>query len=207
MSSRRLVIAIDCDDVLVHTLQPTVEDYNLRFGTRLRLSDMYRPARVDTWGTDDDEVAMARVTEYIKSNAFAQIKPYDAAIQAVAYLAKHHELHLVTGRSDFLESVTTKMLTTYFPGCFQSVEHTNYITMSTSTAKTRTKGEVCAQIGADILIDDHITHGESVIAAGVERVIVFGDYPWNQHDSLPEGMVRCIDWNETLMEIEKIANQ
>lgn len=207
MPTRRLVIAIDCDDVLVHTLQATVSDYNKRFGTNLQLSDMYQPARLATWGTDDDDEAMARVTDYIKSDDFAQIKPYDEAIRSVKLLAEQHELHLVTGRSDFLESVTMNMLDTYFPGCFQSVEHTNYIVMSTSTAKTRTKGEVCAQIGADILIDDHITHGESVIAAGVKRVIVFGDYPWNQHDALPRGMVRCVNWSETLAEIEQVASR
>lgn len=207
MPTRRLVIAIDCDDVLVHTLQATVSDYNKRFGTNLQLSDMYQPARLATWGTDDDDEAMARVTDYIKSDDFAQIKPYDEAIRSVKFLAEQHELHLVTGRSDFLESVTTNMLDNYFPGCFQSVEHTNYIVMSTSTAKTRTKGEVCAQIGADILIDDHITHGKSVIAAGVKRVIVFGDYPWNQHDALPRGMVRCVNWGETLAEIEQVASR
>lgn len=207
MPTRRLVIAIDCDDVLVHTLQATVSDYNKRFGTNLQLSDMYQPARLATWGTDDDDEAMARVTDYIKSDDFAQIKPYDEAIRSVKFLAEQHELHLVTGRSDFLESVTMNMLDTYFPGCFQSVEHTNYIVMSTSTAKTRTKGEVCAQIGADILIDDHITHGKSVIAAGVKRVIVFGNYPWNQHDALPRGMVRCVNWGETLAEIEQVASR
>lgn len=40
---RRLVIAIDCDDVLVPTAGAIVSDYNTRFGTQLEPKHMYRP--------------------------------------------------------------------------------------------------------------------------------------------------------------------
>jgi 5'(3')-deoxyribonucleotidase len=204
---KRLVIAIDCDDVLISTAQNTVNDYNDKFGTSLKLVDFYGGATMATWGTDDYDVAVARVNDYISSDIFAKLKPYPDAIVAIRQLAKNHELHLVTGRSDFLEPVTARMLATYFPNCFQSIEHTNFIIMSTSTAKKRTKGEVCMNLKADILIDDHIAHGENVIAAGLKEMIVFGNYPWNQNNALPKGMVRCVNWDETVREIEEIASR
>ena len=207
MLKRRLIIAIDCDDVIVATAEGVIKNYNQQYHTHLGLSDMYTPATLDVWGTDSDDVAIERVNDYIRSDTYAQQIPSKDTVGAINQLAKQHELHLVTGRPDFLEMVTKTMLETYFPGCFQSVEHTNFIVASTSTAKKRTKGEVCAQIGADVLIDDHIIHGESVMEAGLQEVIVFGDYPWNQREQLPAGMVRCADWQATVREIEKIANK
>jgi hypothetical protein len=95
------------------------------------------------------------------------------------------------------------MLDKYFPGCFTSIEHTNYFHQS----KSRSKGEVCQQIGADVLVDDHIVHGESVLSHGVERVIVFGNYPWNASDKLVQGMIRCNDWSAVEQEIERMSRE
>ena len=206
MSSRRLVIAIDCDDVLIPTSLITVDHYNQKYGTDLQPVDFYGPATKDTWGTDDNDVAIGRVNEYTQSvEGFVQLVPFPEAILAVKALALKHELHLVSGRSGSLESVTKKMVAEYFPGCFKSIEHTNYMVLSNSVHERRTKGEVCLQLGADILIDDHIAHGENVIKAGVKRVILFGDYPWNQHEALSDGIIHCVDWDSTVREIDKIA--
>jgi 5'(3')-deoxyribonucleotidase len=206
MSSRRLVIAIDCDDVLIPTSLATIDHYNHKYGTNLQPVDFYGPATIGTWGTNDDDVAIGRVNEYTQSaEGFIKLVPFPEAILAVKALALKHELHLVSGRSGFLESVTNKMVAEYFPNCFKSIEHTNYMSLSTSEHKRRTKGEVCLQLGADLLIDDHIAHSENVIKHGVKRAILFGDYPWNQHDVLLDGIVHCVDWDSTVMEIEKIA--
>lgn len=205
MSGRRLVIAIDCDDVLVPSAQDVITAYNNQFGTDLTLTDWYKPVTYSQWGTSEEGVAIARVHEYMRSFEHAQLIPDPKAVMAVRELVKHHELHLVTGRPEYMEATTMKMLGIYFPGYFQSIEHTNF--HAVGDKKSRTKGEVCAQIGANILIDDHIVHGESVIEAGVQRVMVFGDYPWNRREALPRGMVRCYDWKSVLREIDEFAKQ
>ncbi len=56
-----------------------------------------------------------------------------------------------------------------------------------------------------MLIDDHIVHGESVLAAGVKEVIVWGDYPWNRADILVPGMTRSTSWEQVLREVERVA--
>lgn len=200
---RRLVIAVDCDDVLIPTLEHTAAHCNRVYGTRLQLKDFYVPVKKEAWGTDDEQEVENRVRKYIGSEEFAQIKPFEDAIKSVAKLATLHELHLVTGRVTELESATKVLLDKYFTGCFTSIEHTNYFHQS----KSRSKGEVCQQIGADVLVDDHIVHGESVLSNGVERVIVFGNYPWNASDRLVEGMVRCNDWNAVEAEIERMSRE
>jgi 5'(3')-deoxyribonucleotidase len=201
------VIAIDCDDVLMPTSQNIIDDYNERFGTKLTLHDMYQPARVETWGTDSDDVAIERVNEFLRSDKHAAIMPSERAIHAVKQLAGVHELHLVTGRADFLQDVTKRMLEQYFAGCFTTIEHTNFITSSTSSVIRRSKGDVCAAIGAHLLIDDHAGHGEGALRTVVERVVLFGEYPWNSPHILPAGMVRCLDWDSVITEIEAYANR
>lgn len=200
---RKLIIAIDCDDVLVPTLEATVVAYNKTYGTTLELKDFYGAATLETWGTDSEEEAVRRVTEYLSGEEFSSVKPFPDAIEAVAKLATHHELHLVTGRSDDLEHVTRATLETYFPGCFTTIEHTNYF----HGHKKRSKGEVCAALGADVLIDDHVDHGQSVLDHGVKEVIVFGSYPWNLDKQLSDRMTRCLNWTEVMTEIERISHE
>ncbi len=205
VAKRRLIIAVDCDDVLVPTAAAIINDYNHRFNTSLELSDFYSVDANIRWGTTDRDVVMKRVSEFLHSEEHAEVRPFPDAVTAIAELAKVHELHLVTGRAGFLDQMTKHTIDTYFPGCFQSIEHTNFIVASDSGLQTRSKGEVCAQLGADVLIDDHIVHGESVLEAGVQRVIVFGSYPWNQGDIPASGMVRCVDWSSVVQEINQIA--
>ncbi|HSW78353.1 MAG TPA: hypothetical protein VLG36_06170 [Candidatus Chromulinivoraceae bacterium] len=208
MRGRRLVIAIDCDDVLMPTSQNIIDDYNERFGTKLTLRDMYQPARLETWGTSSDDQAIERVNEFLRSDKHAAIAPSEQSVRAVHQLADIHELHLVTGRADFLQDVTKRMLERYFKDCFVSVEHTNFIVSSTSTVTRRSKGDVCNSIGAQVLIDDHMGHGEEALrAAGVERVVLFGEYPWSSDRTLLPDMVRCLDWSAVISEIESYANR
>lgn len=206
MLSKRLIIAIDCDDVLLPTSQAIISDYNRRFGTSLTLEDMYQPATLDRWGTDEDDVAIERVNEFLRSEEHARLAPDPEAIKGIHSLAERHELHLITGRADFLKEATAQLLDTYFKGCFRSIEHTNYIVASTSTAVRRSKGDVCASINATVLIDDHLVHAEDALRT-LERVIVFGDYPWNRRDTLLDGMVRCSDWLSVVKEIELYASR
>lgn len=208
MQGKRLVIAIDCDDVLMPTSQNIIKDYNERFGTKLTLHDMYKPARMETWGTGNDDVAIERVNGFLRSDKHAAIAPSEQSMRAVRQLAGAHELHLVTGRADFLQDVTKRMLERYFKDCFTSIEHTNFIVSSTSTVARRSKGDVCASIGAQVLIDDHMGHGEEALrVGGVERVVLFGEYPWSSDRVLSPGMVRSLDWNDVIFEIESYANR
>lgn len=198
--SKRLVIAVDCDDVLMPTAERIVTAYNRDYGTHLQLEHFYSPATLDTWGTDNDQVAIERVGRFLRSSEFAGLEPYPEAILAIQKFAANHELHLVTGRPDYLEPVTRKTLDQYFPGCFMSVEHTSYY----EGKNKRSKGEVCAKLNADVLVDDHIAHGMSVLESGLQAVIVFGQYAWNQGNILP-GMTRCADWLFVESEIDRIA--
>ena len=206
---RRLVIAIDCDDVLTDTLPQVVEDFNKTYGTQVELKHMYVDHNkiAAVFGAKTGQEAIQRFHSIYKRKGYYEaLKPIDGAVEAIKSLAQQHELHIVTGRQSFLEAATRHTLDTYFPGMFKSVEHTNYYKDDNEAAGIhRSKAEVCLQIGADILIDDHVVHGEDVLNAGVEQVILFGEYPWNQRDELVPGMVHCVNWQEALRRVEEIS--
>lgn len=202
MAKERLVWAIDCDDVIVPTAEVIINAYNERYGTNVALSALYDNA--DSWGAPSPDHAVRRVGDLLREGITADVAPTKETIDALTYLASMDELHLVTGRQTYLEETTHRMLDEYLPGVFQTVEHTNYYAEEGSGLVTRTKGEVCAAIGAQILLDDHIAHGNSVIESGLKEVIIWGDYPWNRTQKLGQGMVRCASWEEVFRERQRI---
>lgn len=202
---KKLVIAIDCDDVLLPSVPAIVAYYNATYGTNASDDDFYNEDPV-LWGVGDSEEKYGRIREYLRSKEFAEaVRPFDDAIKAVRTLARSHELHLVTGRSQTVDMATDAMLDTYFKDLFVSVEHVGPVQLPDGSYTKRTKGEVCTSIGADILIDDNLHHARNVLDSGTEHVILFGEYGWNKGEDL-EGAARCKDWNEVMNLIAELEH-
>jgi 5'(3')-deoxyribonucleotidase len=203
---RRLVIAIDCDDVLVPTAHDLIDHYNKTYGTSIDETDYYVDSEATNkrFGVDSLNVAIQRFNKRLMMPEHQNIAPYPDAVDSVNRLAQKHELHLVTGRQDFMEPVTQSMLDVYFPGCFGTVEHTNYITANQKAVR-RSKGEVCLELGADIMVDDHIDHIRTVIDAGIPHGILFGSFDWGNRGKLPRNTSRCIDWLTVEKEVARLA--
>ena len=186
---KRLIIAIDCDDVIVPTVALHLDHYNKTYGTHIEPKDFYSND-LSLWDVPDTATAIRRVEDYTKTPEYQHAKPFTESIDAIRELGKYHELHLVTGRPDFLTTATTNMLTQYFPDLFSSLEFTNFF-----HEKARSKADVCTQLNADYLIEDHLHHAQLVAACGT-KVLLFGDYPWNQTDKpLPANITRVPDWS------------
>lgn len=90
--ARRLVIAFDCDDVLIPTAEPTVKNYNDRFGTNLKLQHFYGHDDLTPWGGVAYDEAIGRVFDFLRSEEYAPIAPYVDAIEAIRSLAKDTEV-------------------------------------------------------------------------------------------------------------------
>jgi 5'(3')-deoxyribonucleotidase len=190
---KKLVIAVDCDDVLVGTFPVIIDDYNRRHGTYITLADAYSDD-LNVWGVKSDDEAIHRVFQLWRDNGYEDLLPVHQAVEVLNELKQRHELHLITGRADFLQEGTRRWIEKNLPNIFASMEFTNYIVPTIETHISRSKLEVCKAIGADVLIDDHFHHAQQV-AAGDVTVLLFGDYPWNRVEgSLPTGIVRVKDW-------------
>lgn len=194
MSSEGVKVAVDLDDVVVDTAEHVIQHYNAKYGTEVTLEDFYKPNISEVWGTPDDETAVQRVNEYLLTEEYHELLPGDGALYGLSNIKERgYEPYIVTGRPNFVEEATRRYLMRHFPNVFHGVEFTNYF----SADLRRDKGEICRRLGAEIGIDDHIDHARSMAAAGIE-VILFGNYPWNQTDELPEGVTRCVNWPAVL---------
>ena len=202
---KRLVIAIDCDDVLLPSAPAIVAAYNRTFATTVHVDQFYDEDPV-LWGVADNEEKYERIREYFRSDEFARdVQPFKEAIDAVRDLAKRHELHMVTGRSQTVDEVTVAMTERHFSGSFTSIEHVGSIRRSDGTYVRRSKGEVCSALNVDILIDDNLTHARSVLDAGIEHVLLYGEYGWNKDEELA-GAIRCLSWNDVTRRINEIEH-
>ena len=190
----RLVIAVDCDDVLLPSAARIVELYNQKFGTAVSLAD----SQTDTpdWQASRQEIG-ERIYDIQLSDEYLKTRPYQQAIDTCRQLAEIHDLHLVTARPGRIMSTTIDMLERYFKGVFQEIEHVGL---------DGNKGETCRRLQADVLIDDNYTHLETAKVCGVANRIWFGDYPWQGEVATVSHTLRCKDWYELGREIEKIAS-
>lgn len=189
-TKKKSVIAIDIDDVIIETSPHLVTYYNRTFGTNVAVKDMY-PSNLRPWGVSDKAAWVKRVEAYLATEEFQSISPSPETVASLVRLARSNVLHVVTGRSIALELLTNNMVNKFFPGIFHSVIFTGLLD------KKRGKAEVCQELGAEFLIEDHLGHALPVAETGI-NVLLFGDYPWNQADELPSNVVRVKDWTAVL---------
>lgn len=191
--AKKRIIAVDVDDVLLDSAWHIINYYNETHGTDIQLQDMYS-RDTTVWGVSDIDIAIRRVDVYLTSEAYTNLAPMPEAVRAISRLSSAHELHVVTGRGDFIAEPTRQWLRRHFADAFQTVEFTNFIRPSDGQVKSRPKADVCSQIGADMLIDDHLHHAQAVAAAGMGVILL--DRPWNQSETLPTGVTRVGSWPE-----------
>lgn len=193
---KRLVVAIDCDDVIIPSTEHIVAEYNCRFTTSVPLVSAH-DGKDPNWQASREEIAK-RIYEIQQSDAYRKTSPFQDAVESCKKLASVHELHLVTARPESLLDVTRTMVNEYFPKVFTSIEHVGL---------GGDKGKMCKAIGADVLVDDNVKHLESARRSGISNLLWFGDYEWNQSEQEPAGVLRCINWAAVVQQIEHIANE
>ena len=184
------VLAIDIDEVLFPLVPELAAYHNAQHGTSLAASDFVSYDLDKVWGgTVADAVA--------KVNAFfavdhLHIEPIKGAIDSLRLLAEYFQLIVITSRHDSLTDATYAWIDRYFADLFETV-----ILAGNHHAggDVKTKVSLCRELGAVALIDDSLRYVLECSDVG-QRAILFGDYPWNQADKLPEGVVRARDWNE-----------
>ena len=62
-----------------------------------------------------------------------------------------------------------------------------------ANSEARSKGEICAELGAQYLVDDNVNNCQNAAEYGVEPLL-FGSYGWN--DAAPSGLRRFGTWAE-----------
>ena len=192
----QLVIAIDCDDVLIPTTPYFVRAYNERYGTHATLQDARTP-NPEIWGASEQDI-LHRWHQLTENQEYRELKPSLEDVQVLRRLADSHVLHLVTARKDSEREFTQKVISQSLDGIFNAMDFVGW---------DGSKGDICQRIQADVLIDDNGHHLLDALGCGLPNgsAILFGDYPWNVDYRDQAGVVFCKNWLEVEREIERIA--
>ena len=202
---RRLRIAVDVDDVLAENAAGIVAFSNQRWGTNLTVDD-YDEHWAKMWQVDNAEVER-RTAEIVSTSLSAGYGHIGGALEVLERLAQHHHLMIATSRCLQVKGDTIAWIDEHFPGIFAStaVYFSGIWHELTNDSHRATKAELMTQINADVLIDDQLKHCQAVAAHG-RNALLFGDYAWNQAAVLPAGVVRCTNWYDVEVAIERLAS-
>lgn len=193
---RRLVIAVDCDDVLVPTTPFFVSHYNQRYGTNVQLADSHTESD-DIWGVSHAQM-LERFAEVMQTDEYRKLGPSAEEAAILRELAQDHELHLVTARKEEERAFTKQLLDTQLPGVFTSMEFVGW---------RGSKGVICQSVNADVLVDDNARHLRDALECGLPAggALLFGNYAWNKTAGESEDLFVCTDWRAVKDRIDEIA--
>lgn len=186
------ILAIDIDEVLFPFLPELIKHHNQVYGTNFRLEQFDTYDFYKVWGGTSNQTVQ-KVHAFLKLPQ-THIEPLEQATQAIATLKQHYQLVVITSRDKQLEERTRQWLIYHFPDTFHDIilAGNHYTGLD-----FRTKIEVCRELGAVCLIDDSLRYVTECSREGF-KAILFGDYPWNQADELPSGVVRSADWSQAV---------
>lgn len=189
-------IGIDLDDVLADMMPVLLTYHNDVYGTTLTKDDIWSYRFWDVLQVSQEE-AIKRVFDFERSSRMLTILPLPGAVQAVETLGDNHELSIITARdSEFAES-TKHWLARHFPDVFSGIHFANHYS---STSTPRSKGDICKEIGIEVMIDDSFSN--VVSCHGVCQSTLLFDAPWNVHEQLLDGMHRVASWHDIVEKIQ-----
>lgn len=188
------VLALDIDDVAVKHVEGFIKWSNATYGTNLTVDD-YSEAWHEIWGIDLEETE-ARKKLFFTDQIVGTFEVIEGAGEGITALSAAKRIVGVTSRRESLKAITEQALEIIAPGAVDKVVFATYF--RDGHKFTRSKAEICSQIEATHLIDDHLKHCLAVSKVGVNAVL-FGEYAWNlSEEELPDNISRARNWSEVL---------
>ncbi|KAI8837057.1 hypothetical protein BC829DRAFT_421595 [Chytridium lagenaria] len=195
--SSKPVLAVDLDEVLCGTSLCSRGTFIMNdLKTNLEVRDFVSYNYDQVWGGTPLE-AIEKIRQFYDSDHFSErMQPVPGAIEALQKLQPHYDLIIVTSRQEVVHEETHRFVNTYFNGVFKEIHFANHHLTPEEAAnmRMRKKSEVCKEIGADILIDDALSHALDCLLFDHE-----GAYMWNklpEDTELPSNVVRVHDWSD-----------
>jgi uncharacterized HAD superfamily protein len=190
-------IGIDIDDVLSASAEGFVSYSNQRYGLQLVPEDYTEDWR-QVWRVDLAE-AEQRANDFHESGVVSDYLAVAGAQPVLRSLKERYRLIAVTSRRNSIAAHTLDWLDRHYPDTFEDVVFAGIFdaTKLHVDMLRQTKADILRQHLASYLVDDQLKHCLAAAQAGIASVL-FGDYSWNQANSLPEGVTRCASWAAVL---------
>jgi uncharacterized HAD superfamily protein len=191
-----MIIGIDIDEVLSEMIEHFLEYNNRIYGTKYKKEDMFDYNIENVMKLTEAQVLQIFV-QFHDSPEFHAIRTKEGSEDAISRLAKKHELHVITARTNDIKEDTHKWLEKNFPEAFKHVHFAN----DRWNTGTQTKDELCNDLKIQIMVEDNFNFAKKIAARGIKVLLMDG--PWNQIETLPENVIRVKNWKEA----EKIINE
>ncbi len=188
------VLAVDVDEVLYPFMELFVDYHNQNHGTNGVVSDFPDYHIQENLGITKEQ-KVERLGYFLEQGGFTSGVPVEHSQDALKMLSERFEIVVVTSRWQEWEESTVKWLSEHYPNIFGRIEYANSIAWHRGDKYD--KDAICKELGAVAFIDDALDNVEKVAATGIKSLL-FGDYPWNQSDKLPDNVQRVKDWDEVL---------
>jgi 5'(3')-deoxyribonucleotidase len=185
-------IAIDVDEVLADYAAEFVIISNKLWGTEFSVED-YHEDWLGLWGVDMDE-AVARGRVMLEDRMHERLRHNDEAVDVLNRLAENYNLIVLTARNMAAKDLTLEWLGRHYP--MIAPENVNFAGIWDNPkpdAAKQTKGSIAKRLGVQYLIDDQLKHCLAASEHDI-KALLFGDYRWNQADSLPGNVTRVSNW-------------
>ncbi len=192
------VIAIDIDEVIADTTEAVRLITNKRTG--IDLPPEAYAIHADYWGYyesvwkhhDVYDITFKEIHEELTTDHLA-VKILPAAEFALGRLMKKYDVVFVTARNDDRRADTHEWFNAWLPELKPNVYFSNYL----DEARRVSKGELCKELGAELLIDDNFDHCLSAVESGL-KAILFGNYGWQYKAEAHDSIVVCKNWQAVL---------
>ncbi|KAK9830735.1 hypothetical protein WJX74_004534 [Apatococcus lobatus] len=199
-------VAVDVDEVLARFLPSLNRFVKERYNIVFALSDysVYEFHRV--WRCDRD-TARNIVHEFFGSKHFIHgIRPIPGAFQSLQRLKQHCELVVVTSRQNAIQDATRAWLDQHYPQTFREVFFGNHFAKE---GATRTKSDICREVGASVLVDDNPGYAVDCATAGLQ-VLLYDwqmSYPWNRPcPELDHPLIQRVgDWRQVEHALKQLS--
>ena len=192
----RKKIAIDIDDVVAMTTEAVRIWANRETGVVLQPED-YFLTEGGYWNYYEAVWERHGIADKLSFGDFldnmdkdqSHIAALHDARRVIAQLKKTYDVVFITARRLVHKDSTRQWLDATIDATIPLYLSQNPF----ANEAAQSKGEICAELGVDILIDDNVDNCQSALQYGVEAIL-FGNYGWNAEP--PADVLRCVSWRD-----------
>ncbi|MCA9327102.1 hypothetical protein KDA14_01085 [Candidatus Saccharibacteria bacterium] len=192
---KKLIIAVDIDDVLAAEAEFVIKYSNAEWGHELTLDDYTEHWAF--WGYEHTHPEFERrAAKLHEPGIVSKYRIIPGSMDVLKKLSRQYELIIVTSRRRRVEEETRQWLNMHFPGVFSEVVLTGFWDeVQRADRHLLSKGSLLKDKQVSYVIDDQPKHCLSAAEHGIKAVL-YGDYAESRGIDLPKGVVRCKDWRE-----------
>lgn len=186
MSGAKPVLASDWDDVMYEFLRYFLPYFNQRNGTDLKPEDVLDHDMTELLGRDR-KFFLDEVDKFHEHGETTDHGIMPKSEEVIPLLVDKYDIVIVTARKKRFQHRVSDMVERYLPGQISAI-----YTLEDFEHLGHSKGAFAKELGASVLVDDHLGNIEEAVAHNVRGLL------WNLPKNIgrPVAAERVNDWYE-----------